>query len=231
MSESGTTAPKVPRTRDGARVKSRARWGAPVGPLPLYRRPSVLGGVFLLLLAATAGVDLVSKSTPAEQASDLRTFYGQMHTDVEGCSGGLHDALYALSAIASGASHDRGTAEGIASTGAQACTPVTNSDLYDMDTTGVPNSVTKFGLQNDINNMSAWCYPDASRAFPLIETLIDARTTAVVDTTTVQLQSVLSGLRRDGTAIQSVWNVAATKVHTHLSSLGLQQAATWSPAP
>jgi hypothetical protein len=202
-----------------------------VGRLPLYRRPSVLGGVFLLLVAVTIGVDVVSTSTPAEQASDLRTFYGQMHTDMEGCSGGLHDALVALSAIASGASHQRGTAEGIASSGQQACTPVTNSDLYDMETTGVPNSLTRFGLQNDLLAMAAWTYPDASRAFPVIEKLIDTTSPQVVTTQSAVLQRILAGLRTKGAAIQAVWDSAARKVHTHLAGLGLQQAATWSPTP
>src|ERR1700726_3389844 len=116
----------IPTRADMPPVPLRqSRW-----PVPRTPRWLLLA---LALLAAGGGlVALAHRPSTAQRAADLRAFLADMQTSIESCAGGVSESLYALHAITSGASHDTGTAIGIATYGAANCSPANSQPLGDL---------------------------------------------------------------------------------------------------
>src|SRR5579862_3126454 len=111
--------------------------GTPPVPLrqsrwPVPRTPAWLVLALVVLLAIGVLVAWPHRPSTAERAADLHGFLGAMQRDIESCAGGVSESLYALHAITSGAEHDTGTAIGIATYGANNCSPANSQPMDDL---------------------------------------------------------------------------------------------------
>ena len=218
-----TRSTAQPRTPWG---RSWGEWEKPDKPA----RPSALARArrillrwpvlfaLVLLLAAGLATDLVQPANAKGRMSDLRSYYLSMQTGIGSCSGGLRDTLTALVAILDGSSTQRATAESIAVNGAEACTPVSNGDLFDMATTQPPRSLNAYGVGNANTALYQWAYPGASLAQSEIYRLL-ARHEGPGSAAAVQVYRQLQLLDREGTPVEPSFYRAATKLGGTLSAI------------
>jgi len=114
-----------------------------------------------VLAVAAVAVGLTHKPAPQQRTADLRGFIVEVNTDLQSCAGGVRDVLQALDAISTGASHDRGTAEAIASTGAANCQPANNELIDNLLAYQVPESLFRYHLQAALTGLIDWAAPYA----------------------------------------------------------------------
>jgi hypothetical protein len=180
----------------------------------------------VLLLAAGLATDLVRPASSKGRLSDLRAYYVTMQTGISSCSGGLRDTLTALTAILDGSSTQRGTAESIAINGVEACSPVSNGDLFDMATTQPPRSLNGYGLAGATSALYQWAYPDASLAQSEIYRLLAGRQPPG-SPAAQQVYRQIQLLDRLGRQIEASFYAAATRLNGSLGPL----TPTIVPAP
>ncbi len=169
-------------------------------------------------VAVAVGTDITRPATNAGRLSDLQSFYQVEQTGISSCSGGLRDSLTALSAILTGTSTDRRTAESIAIAGAQACSPTSNGDLYDMATGVPPRTLSGFGLADANIQLYSWAFPGASKVQGEIDLFLvsgqGARSAAAR-----RLRADLIALQRDGAHVQGLFDRAASRLGGVLTPL------------
>lgn len=197
------------------------------------RRWSLLVAVGIALVVSISAVtDLVQRASSAGRLSDLRSYYAAEEGGVASCAGGLRDSLVALQAVLSGDSSERGTAESIASLGAQACMPLTDEDLFDMDTSAPPRSLAGYGVATAGDDVYAWAYPGAAAAqTDLLRLLRDHGSSG--GAAAQALDRRLVALRRSGQQIERLFDTAAARLHGHLErfrpSIALSPPAVLAP--
>lgn len=176
----------------------------------LLRWPVALA--LVLAVAVGAATDLVRPASQAGRLTDLRAYYLSLQAGLSSCTGGLHDALVALTAVLTGTSTDRATAEGIASAGEHACTPVSNGDLLDMATTAPPRSLVRFGVGAASERLYTWAFPQAALADSEIYRLLEHHQ-GPGSTAARQLEAQLSTMNTLASQVIASFNAAATRLH------------------
>jgi hypothetical protein len=164
---------------------------------PVPRTPRWLLLALALLVAGGVLVALPHHPSNAQRADDLRGFLRSMTDGIESCAGGVGESLYALHAITSGASHDTGTAIGIARYGATNCSPANSLPLDDLTQYQVSESLAGYNLQTAVNDLLTWAFPLAQRVQTDVADILTApsRTAGSHDT---------AALRRDQRALDAM---------------------------
>jgi hypothetical protein len=132
------------------------RWAVRKTPRWLYA-----AGLLIVIAAVLVGVAV--HPSRAQRATDLNGFLTDMNTDIESCAGGVGESLTALREIESGISHDVTTAIGVASYGANICSPANSMPMDDLATYQVQESLSGFRLARVVNGLLTWAFPDAQR--------------------------------------------------------------------
>jgi len=149
-------------------MQTPARADPPYVPIrrttwPVRKTPRWWFAAGLVIAVAAVVVGIAVHPSRSQRAADLNGFLSDMKYDIQSCAGGVRDSLTALRAIEAGASHDAGTAIGIATHGAQNCSPANNMQLDDLVGYQVQESLYSFGLDRVVYGLVDWATPDALR--------------------------------------------------------------------
>ena len=165
---------------------------------PVLRTPRwMLAGAAVLVVGLTLAA-IPHHPSNAERVADLRGVVQELNTDIESCAGGVSESLTALRQIQSGASHDVTTAVSIATTGAANCSPANSMPMDDLVQYQPPESLASFHLDQTVNDLVTWGFPDAQRVQADVAVVLTATTPSAVRAATAQLhhdQSVLDAQR------------------------------------
>ena len=155
---------------------------------PVLRTPKwmLAGGV--VLVAGLTLAALPHHPSASQRVTDLRGVVQEMNTDIESCAGGVSESLAALHAIQAGTSHDVKTAVSIAATGVQNCSPANSMPMDDLVQYQPPESLASFHLDQTVNDLVTWGFPDAQRVQADVAMLLTAGTPSAVRTATTALQ-------------------------------------------
>jgi hypothetical protein len=133
------------------------RW--PAGRTPRW----VLLAVAALVVAGVL-VGLAHRPSRPERASDLRGFLADMRTDIQSCAGGVSESLTALRALgplpSPNAQEVKDTIS-IATYGASNCSPANNTQLDDLVSYQVTESLASLRLNRAVTGLVDWAAPDA----------------------------------------------------------------------
>ena len=155
---------------------------------PVLRTPRwMLAGAVVLVAGLTLAA-IPHHPSSSERASDLRGVVQEMNTDIESCAGGVSESLTALRAIQAGTSHDVKTAVSIAATGVQNCSPANSMPMDDLVQYQPPESLASFHLDQTVNDLITWGFPDAQRVQSDVATLLTASTQPAIQAATTALQ-------------------------------------------
>ena len=168
-------------------------------PWVTHRTPRWVWLAGALILAGAMAVGLAVHPSRSQRAADMNGFLTDMKTGIQSCSGGVRESLQVLHAIQTGASHDVATAVRIATYGASNCSPVNNTQVEDMATYQVHESLASFRLDRAVNALVVWARDDAS-----------------------SVQSDVAAILRTKGAAQAA---ATAKLHRDLRILDAQRAA------
>jgi hypothetical protein len=154
---------------------------------PVLRTPRwMLAGAVVLVAGLTLAA-LPHHPSTSQRATDLRSVVQEMNTDIESCAGGVSESLIALHAIQSGTSHDVKTAVNIAATGVQNCSPANSMPMDDLVQYQPPGSLASFHLDQTVNDLVTWGFPDAQRVQSDVATILTASTPSAVAAATAAL--------------------------------------------
>jgi hypothetical protein len=176
---------------------------------PVLRTPRwmLAGGVVLV-----AGLTLAAiphHPSTSQRATDLRGAVQTMNADIESCAGGVSESLTALRAIQAGTSHDVKTAVGIATFGAANCSPANSMPMDDLVQYQPPESLASFHLEQTVNDLVTWGFPDAQRVQSDVATLLTASTPTAVQAATAALQHDQQVLDAERATIDGMINAAS----------------------
>jgi hypothetical protein len=176
---------------------------------PVLRTPRwmLAGGVVLV-----AGLTLAAiphHPSTSERATDLRGAVQTMNADIESCAGGVSESLTALRAIQAGTSHDVKTAVGIATFGAANCSPANSMPMDDLVQYQPPESLASFHLEQTVNDLVTWGFPDAQRVQSDVAALLTASTPTAVQAATAALQHDQQVLDAERATIDGMINAAS----------------------
>jgi hypothetical protein len=182
------------------------------------RRGALVAAAVGIVVAGSVAVDVGGSATTADRAGDLRAFTVLINTDVASCNSSLRDSFSAYSAVVGGQANERSTAIGIIQGDEPNCTPVSNSDLYDLATTEAPGSLRTFRVQQVATDVVSWTFPNAAAAIQDLGTML----AHPGDThTRDDLRSRVKALTHlDGSAQRSL-DSAAVALHTRVERLDL----------
>ena len=189
-------------------MQTPARTDPPYVPIrhtawPTRKMPRWLLAAGLLVLAAGVLVGIAVHPSRAQRATDLNGFLTDMKTDIQSCAGGVRDSLTAMRAIEAGASHDVGTAFGIATYGAKNCSPANNMQLDDLTGYQVHESLSSFRLDRVTNGLVTWAFPYALRVQDDVAAILRARAAGRAAATT-KLQKDLRVLDNQRTYLDGI---------------------------
>jgi hypothetical protein len=142
---------------------------------PVRRTPRWLLAAGLAFVVAAVLIGIAVHPSRSQRATDLNGFLADMTTDIQSCAGGVRDSLTALRAIEAGASHDVGTAVGIATYGAKNCSPANNMSMDDLVGYQVHESLFSFRLDRVTNGLLTWAFPYAQRVQNDVATILRAQ--------------------------------------------------------
>jgi hypothetical protein len=155
---------------------------------PVLRTPRwMLAGAVVLVAGLTLAA-LPHHPSTSQRATDLRGAVQTMNAGIESCAGGVSESLTALRAIQAGTSHDVKTAVGIATLGATNCSPANSMPMDDLVQYQPPESLASFHLEQTVNDLITWGFPDAQRVQSDVATLLTASTRAAIQAATTALQ-------------------------------------------
>jgi hypothetical protein len=176
---------------------------------PVLRTPRwMLAGAVVLVAGLTLAA-LPHRPSTSQRASDLRGVVQTMNADIESCAGGVSESLTALRQIQSGASHDVKTAVGIATLGAENCSPANSMPMDDLVQYQPPESLASYHLDETVNDLVTWGFPDAQRVQADVATILTAKTTAAVGAATTALQRDQPVLDAERATIDGMINMAS----------------------
>src|SRR5580693_1926353 len=176
---------------------------------PVLRTPRwMLAGAAVLVAGLTLAAIPHHPST-SERASDLRGVVQEMNTDIESCAGGVSESLTALQEIQSGASHDVKTGISIATFGAANCSPANSMPMDDLVQYQPPSSLASFHLDQTVNDLVTWGFPDAQRVQTDVATLLTASSQPAIQAATTALQHDERVLDAERATIDGMINTAS----------------------
>ena len=170
-----------------------------------------------MVVAVSVATDLLRGANDAGRLSDLRGYYQAEESDVSSCAGGLDDSLVALQAILTGGSSERATAESIALSGEQACTPALNTDLLDLAASAPPRSLAGYGVATAGDDLYLWAYPNAARAQTWVDRMLRDHASPASPAARTLYRELLA-LQRAGQQIERLFATAAAQLHGRLTS-------------
>ena len=176
---------------------------------PVLRTPRwMLAGGAALVVGLTLAAIPHHPST-SQRATDLRGVVQTMNTDIESCAGGVSESLTALREIQAGTSHDVKTAVNIATFGAANCSPANSMPMDDLVQYQPPGSLASFHLEQTVNDLVTWGFPDAQRVQIDVATLLQAGTATAIQSATTTLQHDQRVLDAERAAIDGMINTAS----------------------
>jgi hypothetical protein len=176
---------------------------------PVLRTPRwMLAGAVVLVAGLTLAAIPHHPST-SERVTDLRGVVQEMNTDIESCAGGVSESLTALREIQSGASHDVKTAISIATLGAANCSPANSMPMDDLVQYQPPSSLASFHLDQTVNDLVTWGFPDAQRVQTDVATVLTASGQPAIEAATAVLQHDQHVLDTERAAIDGMINTAS----------------------
>jgi hypothetical protein len=176
---------------------------------PVLRTPRwMLAGAVVLVAGLTLAA-LPHRPSTSQRASDLRGVVQTMNADIESCAGGVSESLTALRQIQSGASHDVKTAVGIATFGAENCSPANSMPMDDLVQYQAPESLASYHLDQTVNDLVTWGFPDAQRVQADVATILTAKTASAIGAATAALQHDQHVLDAERAIIDGMINTAS----------------------
>ncbi len=176
---------------------------------PVLRTPRWMLAGGAVLVAGLTLAALPHHPSTSERVTDLRGVVQTMTAGIESCAGGVSESLTALQEIQSGASHDTKTAVSIAATGAANCSPANSMPMDDLVQYQPPESLASFHLDQTVNDLVTWGFPDAQRVQIDVATVLTARTPSAVSAATAQLHRDQRVLDAERATIDAMINVAS----------------------
>ena len=176
---------------------------------PVLRTPRWMLAGGAVLVAGLTLAALPHRPSTSERVTDLRGVVQTMTVGIESCAGGVSESLTALQEIQSGASHDTKTAVSIATTGAANCSPANSMPMDDLVQYQPPESLASFHLDQTVNDLVTWGFPDAQRVQIDVATVLTARTPSAVSAATAQLHRDQRLLDAERATIDAMINVAS----------------------
>ena len=184
---------------------------------PVLRTPRwMLAGAVVLVAGLTLAA-LPHHPSTSERATDLRSAVQTMNTDIESCAGGVSESLTALRAIQAGTSHDVKTAVGIATLGAENCSPANSMPMDDLVQYQPPESLASFHLEQTVNDLVTWGFPDAQRVQSDVATLLTASTQPAIASATAALQHDQRVLDAERAIIDGMINTASRSLSANVA--------------
>ena len=184
---------------------------------PVLRTPRwMLAGAVVLVAGLTLAAIPHHPST-SERATDLRGVVQEMNTDIESCAGGVSESLTALREIQSGASHDTKTAVSIATLGAENCSPANSMPMDDLVQYQPPESLASFHLDQTVNDLVTWGFPDAQRVQIDAAAVLTAKTPSAVRAATTALQRDQRVLDAERATIDGMIDAASKSLSADVS--------------
>ncbi len=160
--------------------------------LRLSRRSRYLALGIAALAAGTVVFNLGHGTTRSDRVSDLKGLVSQLQADVAACNSSARDSFSVYLDVIDGHPGDRGRAEGVVGGDQPYCTPVGNTDLFDLATLEAPPSLRSLDLQPTVQALAQWAYPQAAGAISDVDTLLKDPADPVA---TADLHSRLAAMR------------------------------------
>jgi hypothetical protein len=176
---------------------------------PVLRTPRWMIAGAVVLVAGLTLAAVPHHPSSSQRAADLRGVVQEMNTDIESCAGGVSESLTALREIQAGTSHDTKTAVGIATTGAANCSPANSMPMDDLVQYQPPESLASFHLDQTVNDLVTWAFPDAQRVQIDVATLLTARTGPAISAATARLHGDQRVLDAERATIDAMINAAS----------------------
>ncbi|MGH3258843.1 MAG: hypothetical protein ACRDOU_26170 [Streptosporangiaceae bacterium] len=176
---------------------------------PVLRTPRwMLAGGVVMVTGLTLAA-LPHHPSTSQRVTDLRGVVQTMTADIESCAGGVSESLTALQEIQAGASHDTKTALSIATLGAANCSPANSMPMDDLVQYQTPGSLAPFHLDQTVNDLVTWGFPDAQRVQIDVATLLTARTQSAISAETAQLHRDQRVLDAERATVDAMINAAS----------------------
>lgn len=184
---------------------------------PVLRTPKwMLAGAVVLVAGLTLAA-LPHHPSTSQRVTDLRGVVQEMNTGIESCAGGVSESLAALHAIQAGTSHDVKTAVSIAATGVQNCSPANSMPMDDLVQYQPPESLASFHLDQTVNDVVTWGFPDAQRVQADVAVLLTAGSPSAVRAATTALQHDQHVLDAERATIDGMIDAASKSLATNVS--------------
>jgi hypothetical protein len=184
---------------------------------PVLRTPKwMLAGAVVLVAGLTLAA-LPHHPSTSQRVTDLRGVVQEMNTGIESCAGGVSESLAALHAIQAGTSHDVKTAVSIAATGVQNCSPANSMPMDDLVQYQPPESLASFHLDQTVNDVVTWGFPDAQRVQADVAVLLTASSPSAVRAATTALQHDQHVLDAERATIDGMIDAASKSLATNVS--------------
>ena len=138
----------------------------------LSRRSRYLAIGVGLFVAGSVAFNIGRPEARSDRAGDLRALASHVVTDTRACNSSARDSFTAYTEVLHGHPSERAAAEKLIADDEQYCTPVGNTDLYDLATLEVPGTLRSYRLQPALLDLSSWAYPNAASAISDVDTLL-----------------------------------------------------------
>ena len=169
-------------------------------------------GVLAVLIGCVA-FDVGHSATRSDRASDLRALASEVRSDLASCNSSLDDSFSAYSEVVSGRHDELSAAEGIIRGDAPECTPVENSDLYDLATLEATPTLRAYNLQPALIQFEEWAYPNATAVMTDLAQLLSDPTSPNAKADALSHLAQMGQLSR---AAEQSFGSAATKLGTDI---------------
>jgi hypothetical protein len=184
---------------------------------PVLRTPKWMIAGAVVLVAGLTLAALPHHPSTSQRATDLRGVVQEMNTDIESCAGGVSESLIALHAIQSGTSHDVKTAVNIAATGVQNCSPANSMPMDDLVQYQPPGSLASFHLDQTVNDLVTWGFPDAQKVQSDVATILTASTPSAVAAATAALHRDQHALDAERATIDGMISTASKSLSANVA--------------
>lgn len=162
-------------------------------------------------------LDAQAKSTINQKAADFKSFVVTLKYEVQTCNGPRSQGAQAYHEVLSHALKPSMGIQILTTAEAQ-CTPIGNTNLYNMDTTTVPGNLQGLHLNKASHLLNSWAFLSAAASLIDMKELIinPHNVTAARD-----LKSKEKQMQIDSKQAQLILTKAAKKVHAQNIPLGL----------